>query len=72
VARIYYPFNYIEHRQFQTKIQKKATYQKNSPIWFTERLRVFKLLYNARGGIIRNPTPEKYATVDKGSTDRTI
>jgi hypothetical protein len=50
---------------------RKSICNKSLPMWFAERLRVFKLLYNARGGMIRSPTPEKYATVDKGFTDRT-
>jgi hypothetical protein len=51
---------------------RKAIYQKNSPSRFTPRFRIFKLLYNARGRIICNPTPEKYATVKKGSTEWAI
>ncbi len=51
---------------------RKTIYQKNSPSWFTKRFRIFKLLYNARGGMICNPTPEKYATVKKGSTEWAI
>ncbi len=50
---------------------KKSICNKSLPMWFAKRLRVFKLLYNARGGMIRSPTPEKYATVDKGFIDRT-
>jgi len=49
---------------------RKTAYQKNSLLWFTERFRVFKLLYNAGGGMICNPTPEKYATVNKGSMEQ--
>ncbi len=49
---------------------RETAYQKNSLLWFTERFRVFKLLYNAGGGMICNPTPENYATVNKGSMEQ--
>jgi hypothetical protein len=57
------------HKHFYLQ-PRKSICNKSLPMWFAERFRVFRLLYNARGGMIRSPTPENYATVDKGFTDR--